>query len=83
MTRTKHLERIKKKCERLIELYSVELYKPIHAIAGWKATIAAIDVLLSISQSETYADEAHGCDHPSESDYALDSILSAWPEELL
>ena len=53
------------------------------AEAGWRATIAAIDTLKPISESEMCADEAHGCDHPIEASEAINSIIASWPAELL
>lgn len=53
------------------------------AEAGWKATIAAIEGLLRISASEVSADPYEACNHPSEADEILDTIISAWSEELL
>lgn len=53
------------------------------AEAGWRATIAAIDTLKPISESEMCADEAHGCDHPIEASEAINAIIASWPLELL
>ena len=77
MTRTEHLERIKKRCESLIE-GSLGLHGFEEEIAGWKAMIAAIDGI----QKAKEALLKHDLD-ACELNPVIDSIISAWPEELL
>ena len=50
-----------------------------NAEAGWKATRAAIKGLLATEASDTCADEAHACNHPSDAADILGSILAAFP----
>lgn len=54
-----------------------------NAEAGWRATRAAIKGLLAIEASDTCADEAHACNHPSDAADILEAILAAFPLELL
>jgi len=73
---TEHLQRIKAKCEQLLELYSQarpEGQTISFSEAGWLSTIAAIDLVLEM--------EAQGCSFryfPT-----VETIIAAWPEELL
>ncbi len=60
-----------------------------NAEAGWRATREAIQSLLEIqaysNQSPTHIDGIcpYGCDTPSIAEKGLESILSAWPIEML
>jgi len=51
--------------------------------AALASTVAAIDTLKPISESEMCADAAHACDHPIEASEAINSIIASWPIELL
>ena len=70
MTPTEKLERIKAKCQWLVE-NSVD--QPM-AEAGWRATIAAVDILKAL-------DGWNGIDMSGLD--VTQNILAAWPEELL
>lgn len=91
MTRTEHLKRIKARCKSLISNLS-GAPKYAEAIAGWKSTIAAIEGLTDIYEdTEGFADGSvdasafqRQCNSTSSMAYnAINSIISAWPEELL
>jgi hypothetical protein len=74
MTKTEHLQRIRARCEELIDAYLFEHKESDARVAGWRATIAAIDGLLPfIGAWGHYHDAAK----------ATDAIIAAWPEELL
>lgn len=83
MTREEHLKKIVERCEKLIEANS-KFYRVESEIAGWKSTIAAIEGFRSIgwdeSDGEIHSDNSHNGRRAAK---ALDSIISAWPEELL
>lgn len=67
MTREEHLKKIVERCELAIE--SNKLDAGIEtSIAGWKSTIAAIDYINQVDWQDSIL---------------CDSIISAWPEELL
>ncbi len=69
MTPHEKLTKIKAKCEALIDVWNKECPEQPSAIAGWKATIAAIDLCLNLPSPD--------------SNLILSAILAAWPEELL
>jgi len=73
MTREEHLKKIVERCELAIE--SNKLDAGIEtSIAGWKSTIAAIAMLLALDRYVLPGSNAGDL---------RDSIISAWPEELL
>lgn len=74
MTTEEHLKKIKAKCESLMLLH-IPTGNYQSAIAGWRATIAAIDSLQLIHE-QTDLGEYPAWD-------ALKEIIAAWPEELL
>ena len=93
MTTIEHLQRIKAKCERLLAAYasehearknylaiigSTEVIKTTAAEAGWRSTIAAIDLFLFNDERLSY-----GYAPSKQERQIIQSILSAWPEELL
>ncbi len=86
MTTTEHLQKIKAKCEQLIAIYSQPKYSGMELmIAGWKATIAAIDGLSELIKHEERFEGTH-IGNPVELNYErkiITAILSAWPEEIL
>ncbi len=69
MTTTEHLQKIKAKCEQLIRMWETSS-SLTYSVAGWRATIVAIDGLLEDSR---WIDES----------VLTTNILAAWPEELL
>lgn len=71
MTRTEHLERIKRRCEELIRSYQ-DFDSRGSQVAGWKSTIAAIETLNKITMLSKQNWEQ-----------LADQIISAWPESLL
>ena len=76
MTKTEHLQRIRARCEELIGAYLFE-HEPDARVAGWRATIAAIDGLHRlINLGEGTVDYDIACQ-------TRDSIIATWPEELL
>lgn len=53
MTTTEQLQRIRAKCVELTYIYdNAEPHTPIPAVAGWRSTIAAIDLLLGMKLTE-------------------------------
>lgn len=92
MTTEEHLQKIKAKCECLLEKSEYIPHYSASAEAGWRATIAAIDGWLSLfHDTDAYADGA-----PDASVYDklcneiaavarvnINHIIAAWPEELL
>lgn len=71
MNTTEHLEKIKAKCEARItkELTYPPLMQDKTAIAGWRSTIAAIDLLRDMGEHDAEMLSAN--------------IITDWPEELL
>jgi len=59
------------------------------AEAGWKATIAAIDVLVGMIDDKEYGgghvcdNDGRGCSACHRAEKTLRDILAAWPEEIL
>jgi hypothetical protein len=75
MTTAEHLAKIRARCVELSSIYdNAEPHSPLPAVAGWRATIAAIDGLNDLELSF----ETDG-----KADETLDAILAAWPEDLL
>lgn len=127
MTTSEHLQRIKAKCESLLELaskrtprkWAKNTYKPhvagesvTHSVdgppsdfmylqeesdatfiascagpaeAGWRATIAAIDGIEAFFCAIAYIDPSSSEERESRIHMVIarDSIVAAWPEELL
>ena len=79
MSPEEHLNRIVAKCRELLAANAGS----DRAKAGWRATIAAIEGLRLIANSETSADPHESCDHPTDAQKTLQQIIAAWPEELL
>lgn len=78
MTTTEKLQRIRARCVELTSIYdNAEPHTPLPAVAGWRATIAAID-MLSIQ-----AEIGTGAGVRQHASNALGAIIAAWPEELL
>lgn len=93
MTTIEHLNKIKAKCEKLLAAYAAEhearknylsiigstdVVKTTAAEAGWRSTIAAIDLFLT-NDSRSLCGYA-----PSKWErQAIQCVLSAWPEELI
>jgi len=78
MTTTEHLEKIKAKCEANIVTdaklahvlsHDVDQVFLASAIAGWRSTIAAIDLLRDMGEHDAEMLSAN--------------IITDWPEELL
>lgn len=93
MTTIEHLNKIKAKCEDLVSIYdNAEPHTPLPAVAGWRSTIAAIDLCLAnlhrdFHQPDRYSEacdnDGRGCNACINTEKLEQSILSAWPEELL
>lgn len=84
MTREEHLKKIVERCELAIE--SNKLDAGIEtSIAGWKSTIAAINSWQKLENNCRGWKDDNGCAGAALQHYhcAIDSIISAWPEELL
>ena len=79
MTIEEHLEKIKAKCRESITLASqIEPVCPTFrlAIAGWKATIAAID---SCVADDPKYQEMYNLANLT----MIEEIIAAWPEDIL
>ncbi len=96
MTTTEHLQKIKSKCEQLIQDYAPfcqmqgdsTAYTGAHcAVAAWRSTIAAIDAVENFSfclGGWEGIDPCPACiDNSKTHDKTIAAILAAWPEELL
>ena len=78
MTTTDQLQRIRAKCIKLINGYNGSRWEATQqAVAGWRATIAAIDAL------KTQYERPMGCASQAMAETAINAIIAAWPEELL
>lgn len=81
MNTQEKIQRIKAKC---IEMISA--FPPCESVAGWQSTVAAIEsIMLLLPRSEygwtqSYIREN---DHAQELEHLADTIIAAWPEELL
>ena len=77
MTTTEHLNRITAKCETLIPNF----YSDSRSVAGWRATIAAIEMACEM-RAHLLAEFGDGwrCNFV---DDKIKLILAAWPEDLL
>jgi hypothetical protein len=81
MTTIEHLNKIKAKCEFMLTLdRSQETHSRRDDLseAGWRSTIAAIDLFLFNDERLSY-----GYAPSKQERQIVQSILSAWPEELL
>ena len=77
MTTTEHLQKIKDHCERLLALSEIANCGSGAAEAGWRTTIAIIDIL--DPRNPAYIGVYDSC----EDNEAIQKILAAWPIELL
>jgi hypothetical protein len=96
MNTQEYLERIKQKCQEYIDHASENVtdFYGGRAIAGWRATIAAIDAL-ELAKMDTIFQASDGesalsCvddEVPTEigrkANHAISLIIAAWPEDLL
>jgi len=78
MTTQEHLQRIHIKCAALISAWEGEKFQPSNAMAGWRATIAAIETLLAMQFSDKLMNT-----RTSHIESGVAAILAAWPEETL
>lgn len=81
---TEHLNKIKAKCEELLQGDEYIPYFSEPAQAGWRSTIAAIDDILTVDQDLTPEVQKITTEMLLYMNGNLvQSIISAWPEELL
>jgi hypothetical protein len=78
MTTQEHLQKIQAKCKQLVSIYdNAEPHTPLPAVAGWRSTIAAIETLLACYPDGNIAARSFNAQHMAQ------TIIAAWPEELL
>jgi hypothetical protein len=90
MNKQEHLEKIKQKCQELIESYKgIDGHKL--AESGWRSTIAAIDYTVRL-KNDIDAGWKNMCIRMQIKDYEQErdvwpeivtQIIAAWPEDLL
>jgi len=85
MTTQEHLQRIRDRCEELIAAYLFEHKESDARVAGWRATIAAAEAVLSFFDSIQNSDPSSQQERECRIAMVVlrEAIIAAWPEELL
>ena len=81
MTTTEKLERIKAKCRELLSDGEGRAKYDKQAVAGWRSTLAAIELYHQLHSIGWGWDGDGGAVAANES--MIDQILAAWPDDLL
>jgi hypothetical protein len=76
MTTQEHLQSIRAKCVELISVWEHAGVQVSATVSGWRATIAAIDAVPVTCRGANAS-------LTSRESLLIDTILAAWPEELL